>query len=103
MILVLSREADQDLRSLGEYFGENAQAANKALRAIREILLSLPRFPHLGRSCDEFHRIVPGLRCVTVGAFAIYYRVDSPRVEVGRIIHARRDRERIISRWKSES
>lgn len=102
MLLIVSHEADDDLQAIWKYIGiekGNADAANRILLDIRDAILLLPRFPHLGRSCPEFHPYVPDLKCMNVEGYVIYYRIDDEIVYVGRIVHSRREQERIIMAW----
>jgi plasmid stabilization system protein ParE len=67
--LIISPAADADLKAIWRYLGVekgNIEAANHILDSIRDTLLLLPRFPHLGRCCTEFDEYVANLKCITV-------------------------------------
>lgn len=104
MRLLISHEAEVDLQVIMNFIGiENANlnAASKILTSIRDLLLLLPKHPHLGRECTELEQYVPDLHCISVEGYIAYYRVRANQIEVARIIHERRDKERIIRWWTS--
>jgi toxin ParE1/3/4 len=88
--VVISREAEGDLQDLGEYISrDNAIAAVRLLRELREKAMALghwpERFPLIARYADV------GVRRRGHGNYAIFYRVESDRVLVMRIVHGARD------------
>ena len=101
--LVISPTAQDDLQEIRHYLAvenDNIDAALNLLQAIREALLLLTRFPQMGRRCREFEKYVPGLMMIPVQGYVIYYhRTNDNVIEVGRIVHMRRERERIIRGW----
>lgn len=102
MHLVISPAADDDLTAIWRYIGVekgNVEAAINILESIRDTLLLLPRFPQLGRSCTEFEDYVPNLKSLAVEGYVIYYRLTDDGIDVGRVVNARRERERIVMRW----
>ncbi len=104
--LVISRAADDDLNAIWQYIGVekgNVEAANHILESIRDTLLLLPRFPHLGRSCTELESYVTNLKCMTLEGHLVYYRLTDEGIDVGRIVNARRERERIVIGWSVEN
>jgi len=92
--------ADDDLTAIWRYIGVekgNVEAAIQTLQSIRDKLLLLPRFPQLGRRCGEFDDFVPGLMALSVEGYVVYYRlIDDDVIEVGRVVHTRREREQIV-------
>lgn len=84
----LSRRAEGDLLSIGEYtlrtWGE-AQAA-RYLGELEECCQRLADNPALGRHCDE---IRAGLRRMEHGRHVVFYREEKGGVLVSRILHQR--------------
>ncbi|MEM9409865.1 MAG: type II toxin-antitoxin system RelE/ParE family toxin [Planctomycetota bacterium] len=102
MQLTFSQLALQDLDRTWIYLAieaENPDAADRVVLKIRDTILLLPTFPNLGRECLEIQDRIPFLRCITVDGFIVYYRLDGDSVAIGRIVHSRRNREKIMFDW----
>ncbi len=104
--LMISHAADEELTAIWKYIGVekgNVDAAIHILKSIRDTLRLLPRFPEMGRPCPEFKNYVPSLRCVNIEGYNVFYRFNDGRIDVGRIVHSRREHERIIRNWSAMS
>ena len=104
MTVVLSSAAQDDLRWVGEYIAVevgNTEAAGEILRAIQGTMVMIARFPKMGKRCKDFEHYVPKLRSIGSGGYRIYYRIVDEIIEVGRIVHDRREQERAIVEWVS--
>lgn len=99
--MVLTPVAEADLAEITEYIGVehgNVDAANSLLRSLRDAVVLLERFPELGRPRANYS--VAGLRALTVEGFTVFYRIRNQQIEVGRIVHPRRERHRLIEEWQ---
>jgi len=104
--LVISPQADDDLTAIWQYIGVengNVEAATQVLAAIRDTLLILPGFPHLGRPCTEFADDVPRRHRISIEGYIAYYRLHGDTLEVGRIVHERRNRQVMLYPSGNES
>lgn len=88
--LILTPEAEDDIRSILEYtlvtWGERQH--DRYARRIAVTLGDLARFPYLGRSRDE---LAPGLRSHPVGEHVVYYRVEPVSITILRVLHRNMD------------
>ena len=72
------------------------ETANRLIDTLTERFLTLASFPYLGRSReDEFG---PGYRSLAVGEFVIVYCVEGKDILILRVVHGRRDLERLFGR-----
>ncbi|MBI5509902.1 MAG: type II toxin-antitoxin system RelE/ParE family toxin [Deltaproteobacteria bacterium] len=81
--------AEADLEEIWGYIADDSPAA--ADRLVDEILdksETLVLNPELGRSRDE---IRPGLRCLPVGRYLIFYKVAGADIAVVRVLSGYRD------------
>ncbi len=104
--IVISPQAEEDLTTIWHYLGVengNVDAATRVLEAIRDTLLMLPEFPRLGRPCPEFSTAVPNLFRLSIEGYVVYYRLIGGRLEVGRIVHERRNRQVMLYPSENES
>ena len=87
--VVFSAPARRDLREIAAYIGRHdPEAAKRVVARIREVCKStLATFPAGGTMRDELR---PGLRCLSVGNYVIYFRSRNP-VEIVRVLHGARD------------
>ncbi|WP_314039741.1 type II toxin-antitoxin system RelE/ParE family toxin [Slackia exigua] len=86
--------AQLDRESIAIYLGlecKNPQAALSTIRMIDDAIRQVQAFPDMGRRVileDAAHH---DYRRVLNGMYAVYYRFDSKRIVVYRILHQRRD------------
>ncbi|MEM7477632.1 MAG: type II toxin-antitoxin system RelE/ParE family toxin [Planctomycetota bacterium] len=102
--LLISHAADQDLIEVWRYVGVqegDTNVAHRILVEIRDQLLALCRFPNLGVSCPEFEGYVTGVRAIQAGDYVIYYRNATNEVQIGRMVHYRRERTKVIENWRN--
>lgn len=95
MIVVLSREAERDLETIGDYIARDNPG--RALSFIQELLA---RCRTLARAPDAFP-LVPryerhGIRRLVHGRYLIFYRVQDGQVQVLHILNGARDVEAIL-------
>ncbi|MGH2561755.1 MAG: type II toxin-antitoxin system RelE/ParE family toxin [Thermomicrobiales bacterium] len=91
----LSQDAEDDLtdifqHSIDTWGQERAEAYRSTLH---QALHELATFPGLGRARDEFG---PGTRSHIVIQHVIVYRSTNAELFVSRIVHVRRDLERVM-------
>lgn len=94
-ILRVTEPAQQDLVEIWltlETYG--VEFADQCINAIQRKFLQLQQFPGLGRSRED---LVPGLRSVVVRDVVILYRSLEGLVVIVRVIHGRRDLNRIVN------
>ena len=87
--------AEADLAEIWEYIArDNPENADRFIyRIFQTCQESLASSPHMGRSRGE---LSPGLRSLTVEDYIIFYRPTENGVEVVRVLHGRRDIERLL-------
>lgn len=95
MKVVLSEQAERDLEEIGDFIAVDdpgrARSFVREIRASCAGLASMPRrFPVVGQ------RNGLAVRRRTHGAYLIFYREASSRVEVIRILHGTRDHIRLL-------
>jgi len=72
-----------------EYVAKDSpHAARRLVDALEEKCRRLARFPELGERCDD---LAPALRCLSVGAYVLFYRPAPDGIEVARVIRGGRD------------
>jgi len=78
------------LRNIWRYFARVAspEIADKLLREIDQAGEQLGERPLLWRTRDE---VMPELRSVSVHPHTVFYRVTNTSVEIGRVLHERRN------------
>src|SRR5262245_21954880 len=87
--VIRTEQAEADLEQILDYLEERSPAAAERLAAaIDERCQLLGTVPALGSPRDD---IRPGLRCVVVQRYVLFYRVTEQAVEVLRILHGSRD------------
>ena len=88
-MLRLTRKAETDLDDNFDYIADdNPEAAEHLIYRITDLFESLVAYPEMGRTFDE---LIPGIRCVPVGNYVIFYRFLQNDVVILRVIHAARD------------
>ena len=94
----LALQARADLDDIWEYIlvesGSEA-IADRQIDTITERFEFLANWPRLGRARDDLRR---GLRSYPVGDYIIFYRLQRRDVMIQRVLHGRRDIERLIGR-----
>jgi|SRR5579859_1342329 len=91
MRVVLSDKAEFDLIRIYRYLAEHSpRAADAFAERIDANLQNLQQFPFIGR---ERSGLAPGLRCLIVGLYLIFYTVSDARITVIRVIDGRMDVE----------
>jgi toxin ParE1/3/4 len=89
MQVVLSDKAKFDLFRIYRYIEERSpNAANAFIRRVDSNFESLARFPFIGR---ERSSLAPGLRCLVVGLYLIFYTIESDQITIVRVIDGRMD------------
>jgi len=89
MDVVLSDKARSDLLATHRYFEQrSANAADAFIRRVNSNFENLARFPFLGRDRSS---LVPGLRCLIVGLYLVFYTIGTERITIVRVIDARMD------------
>ena len=99
MELILTSGAVNDLNEIWDFLFHEVSSPDVAVRILNKLrkqFLSLLEFPSLGRECFELEDKSPGLRCLTVDGYVIYYRKTSKKVEIANVLHSRRDKEQSI-------
>ncbi len=90
MKIVYLRTARDDLDTAYDHVArEDCDAADRLVATIRHAVSSLKDYP---RRAPEW---APGIRKLSVKGYAIMYRIALDRIEVGRILHLRRDFEKL--------
>jgi toxin ParE1/3/4 len=89
MEVVLLDKARSDLLRVHHYLeAHSPNAADAFIRRVDSNLANLARFPFIGRDRPG---LIPGLRCLVVGLYLIFYKVESDQVIVVRVIDGRMD------------
>lgn len=88
-------EALRDLREIHLYLKTQAsvETANRVIQRLRETIRLQRETPKLGTPRPE---LAPGCRFVLSGAHVIYYDLTDGVLTVMRVLHASRDRDRIM-------
>jgi toxin ParE1/3/4 len=84
--VVYLRTARDDLDAIYDHVAAEAgDSADRLVTAIRHAVTSLKDYPFRAPEWS------PGTRKLSVGGYAVIYRVTDDRIEIGRILHLRRD------------
>lgn len=90
--LVISPAARADLKEINRYIAQdNPDAAARLVRGIQQRLHNMVFTPF---AAPERNDIRPGLRCLTVGNYRIFFIVDDADLTVVRVLHGRQDIKR---------
>jgi len=82
-------EARQDLRAIYEYIAcDSRRKARRMMVRQRDRFKLLAANPEMGESRDD---LMPGLRCVTIGNYVVFFRATKRGVDIVRVIHGARD------------
>jgi toxin ParE1/3/4 len=88
-LIILLPAAEADLAEISRNYEDFGSAAYDGLiLAIRKRFKTLSQFPEVGRACED---LAPNLRAIFVKGFAIFYLVRESKIDVARIIDARRN------------
>ena len=89
MRLELTTPAREDLLDIWAYIaGHDETAADKYLEGLWKRATELIKHPELGRKRDE---IILGIRSLLFRNHLIFYRVETPAIQVLRILHGNMD------------
>jgi toxin ParE1/3/4 len=92
---VLSSRAERDLREIYEYIAEDKRsAAGRMMQRFHATFNLLASNSEMGQRRDE---LLPGIRCLTVVNYVIFFRPFPNGVEIVRVIHGARDIDRLFS------
>src|SRR5208282_4729675 len=93
----VSPNAEADLDDIWIYVAKDSGSmdiANRLIDSITDRFFFLARHPYVGRSRDR--ELGERLRTFPVGEFIIVYSVEDADVLILRVLHGRRDLERIV-------
>jgi len=92
--LIISDQAAADLEEIWQHIGiDNPSVADKFVEGIYEKCLLVKENPEIGRNRDE---LLPGIRCLSVKKYLIFYRIKSNAVQIVRILIGYRDIDSIF-------
>lgn len=87
--LVIADQAQEDLLDIWLYIAADSPlAADNFLDLLHNKCVTLLASPELGRSRDE---LLPGLRCLPVKRYTIFYRIKPAALEIVRVLSGYRD------------
>jgi toxin ParE1/3/4 len=87
--IVLSDKAKSDLFRIYHYIEERSpNAADAFIRRVNTNFENLVQFPFIGR---ERSSLAPGLRCLVVSLYLIFYTVELDHIAIVRVIDSRMD------------
>ena len=92
--VIRTDQAEDDLADILDYLDQrNPSAAERLAALLDERCQLLGQLPEMGCARDE---LVPGLRCIVVERYVLFYRVTANAVEIVRILHSSRDIESLM-------
>jgi len=87
--LAFSAKSLDDLRDILAYVAKDKPAAAvKLIDRIKDRCNFIVNFPQSGSSRDD---LIPGLRCLSIGNYVIYFRSLNDAIRIERVLHAARD------------
>lgn len=90
----LTRQAEADVLDIWMYVAAHSpEAADRLVERFTETFELLASQPRIGTKMDRFR---PGLRCFSVGAYAIFFTPTDDGVEVYRVLHGARNFENLL-------
>jgi toxin ParE1/3/4 len=94
--VVWSADALYDLTEIWAYYAAIAapQTDDKIIRGIHNVCRRLENHPLSGRARDE---VRPNLRSLVAGSYVVFYRPATDALEIVRVLHGRRDIDRIFA------
>jgi toxin ParE1/3/4 len=91
----LTQEARREVLEIWNYIAEDDEAAaDRFIDLLIDRFEMLGRNPQAGRRRDDLRR---GYRSFPVKEYLILYRVEPQQVGIMRVLHGRRDVERLLS------
>ena len=92
---IIAPVAIQDLDEITSYFASrNVDAGDRLLDQFQKKCRYLAQFPQIGRS---YKTIRPYLRGVPMDGYIIFYRIETDRIEIMRVVKGNRDLESLFS------
>jgi toxin ParE1/3/4 len=92
--LIIADQAREDMMEIWLYIASDSiRGADKFIDLLYEKCTNLCSTPKIGRKRDE---LLPGLRCLPVKRYLIFYRIKDGSVEIIRILSGYRDIESIF-------
>lgn len=92
--IVRTRIAREDVLEIWRYIAnDNLVAADKLVRQLDEMVKLLAAQPGIGSSQEKYR---PGLRCLPVGNYLIFYEPISNGIRVLRVLHGARRWEDLL-------
>jgi len=94
--IVWSSVARADLSEIWDYYAGRAgrHRADNIIREISDALRVIEDHPFAGRARDE---VRSGLRSITARPYVIFYRMRDDVAEIVRILHGKRDLDRLLT------
>ena len=92
--VVISRQAEADMREIGEYIRhelKNPSAASRLIRRFRTGIASLKGFPESGSPLLPPGKAHCPYRFLVCGNYLVFYHIDQQTVMVDRVLYGRRD------------
>jgi len=93
----IAPQAEADLDEIWLYVAKQSgslETASRLIDSITDRFHRLARFPFAGRARDR--ELGAGLRTFPVGEYVIVYSVEDSDVAILRVVHGRRDLERLF-------
>jgi len=85
----LSPESEIDLAGIWSHIAnDNRNAANRVLDLIESRMQSIGKFSRIGEACPNLGK---DLRCYWAGNYGIFYRINSAKIEIVRVLHGAQD------------
>jgi toxin ParE1/3/4 len=90
----LTRQAEADVLEIWLYVAEDSiEAADRLVDRFTKTYEILAAQPHSGTKLDRYR---PGLRCFSVGDYAIFFTPTDDGIEVYRVLHGARNFEALL-------
>ena len=87
--LIIAEQAIEDLMDIWLYIASDSiRRADRFIDILYEKCISLCATPEIGRERPE---LLPGIRCLPVKRYLVFYRVTEQAIEVARIVSGYRD------------
>jgi toxin ParE1/3/4 len=87
--LFFSPVSREDLNGIFDHIAaDNPAAAKSFVQRVKTTCQRLSRFPRMGVLRED---LAPGVRCLPVGSYLVFYRQVEHRVEIIRVLHGSRD------------
>jgi len=87
--LIIADQAIEDLMDIWLYIASGSiQNADRCMDFLYEKSFSLCDTPEIGRERPE---LLPGIRCLPVKRYLVFYRVTEEAIEIARIVSGYRD------------